>query len=190
MRSVKISQGASKAAAKKKLADGAAPTDPQSEKRPAGPVGSPEIVAKKLEEFGEFVYMEAPPTPPGKQRKNEHNFRVKDGAKYTGQMIDGNVRDGKGVLIWPDGSRYDGYWKDDRANGRGRLIHADGDVYEGEWLNDKAHGYGTYYHADGSRYQGDWMEDKQHGKGKEIWPDSSKYEGEYLNGLKHGQGLF
>lgn len=92
--------------------------------------------------------------------KDVENFLVKDGAKYSGQVVDENVREGKGVLIWPDGSRYDGYWKDDRANGRGRLIHADGDVYEGEWLNDKAHGYGTYYHADGSRYQGDWKEDK------------------------------
>jgi len=42
--------------------------------------------------------------------------------------------------VWKDGSKYEGYWKNDMANGKGRLIHSDGDVYEGEWLNDKAHG--------------------------------------------------
>jgi hypothetical protein len=45
--------------------------------------------------------------------------------------VDINTRDGMGIQIWPDGSKYEGYWKADKANGRGRLIHADGDVYEG-----------------------------------------------------------
>lgn len=40
--------------------------------------------------------------------------------------------------MWADGSRYEGYWKQDKANGRGRLIHADGDVYEGDWKDDKS----------------------------------------------------
>jgi len=40
--------------------------------------------------------------------------------------------------VWADGSRYEGYWKGDKANGRGRLIHADGDVYEGDWKDDKS----------------------------------------------------
>jgi hypothetical protein len=30
-----------------------------------------------------------------------------------------------GVLIWPDGSIYEGWWKNNRANGLGRLIHAE-----------------------------------------------------------------
>jgi len=33
--------------------------------------------------------------------------------------------------MWPDGSRYEGYWSNDKANGQGKLVHADGDVYEG-----------------------------------------------------------
>ena len=50
------------------------------------------------------------------------------------------MRDGYGHQLWPDGSRYEGAWKNDKANGNGKLIHADGDVYEGDWMNDKAHG--------------------------------------------------
>lgn len=65
-----------------------------------------------------------------------------------------NERDGMGVLIWPDGSIYEGYWKNNKANGKGRLIHADKDVYIGDWLNDKAHGNGVYIHSDGAKYEG------------------------------------
>ena len=46
--------------------------------------------------------------------------------------------------MWNDGSKYEGFWKNDMANEKGRLLHADGDVYEGEWLDDKAHGKGHY----------------------------------------------
>lgn len=53
-------------------------------------------------------------------------------ARYTGEWHKTkNVRQGRGVQIWPDGSMYEGYWKDNKAHGRGRLIHSDGDVYDG-----------------------------------------------------------
>ncbi len=69
------------------------------------------------------------------------------------------------MLLWPDGSKYEGYFKNNMAHGRGRLIHANGEVYEGEWLNDKANGYGAHTHLDGATYTGDWLDDLQHGKG-------------------------
>lgn len=66
---------------------------------------------------------------------------LENGARYEGQWnVETNQRDGKGVQIWADGSIYEGYWKNDKANGRGRLIHADKDVYEGDWKDDKADG--------------------------------------------------
>lgn len=70
------------------------------------------------------------------------------------------IRQGKGVQVWSDGSKYEGWWRDNKANGKGRLIHADGDVYEGEWKDDKAHGQGTYSHLDGAQYNGQWKEDR------------------------------
>jgi hypothetical protein len=33
--------------------------------------------------------------------------------------------------VWPDGAKYEGYWKDDVANGRGMFYHIDGDIYDG-----------------------------------------------------------
>ena len=61
-----------------------------------------------------------------------------------------NIREGRGKQIWPDGSLYEGFWRNDKANGKGRLIHSDGDVYEGDWVSDKAEGYGIYTHMDGA----------------------------------------
>jgi len=82
-------------------------------------------------------------------------------ARYEGEWnIASKKREGMGILIWQDGSVYEGYWKDDKANGRGRLIHANKDVYIGEWKDDKAHGYGFYLHADGAKYEGFWRNDK------------------------------
>lgn len=53
-----------------------------------------------------------------------------DHTKYQGQWVVGsNVRTGRGQLCWPDGSVYEGYWKDNKANGKGRLIHVDGSLY-------------------------------------------------------------
>jgi hypothetical protein len=53
-------------------------------------------------------------------------------AIYYGEWsTESNQRHGRGIQIWVDGSRYEGYWKKDKANVRGKLIHADGDIYEG-----------------------------------------------------------
>lgn len=41
---------------------------------------------------------------------------------------------------WSDGSVYEGYWYNDKANGRGKLTHSNGDIYEGNWIDDKANG--------------------------------------------------
>ena len=109
---------------------------------------------------------------------------------YGERDISTNLRHGRGIQIWVDGSKYEGYWKNDKANFKGKLTHADGDIYEGEWLDDKADGLGTYIHTDGARYEGYWKEDKQDGKGKELWPDGACYEGNYKQGKKSGIGIF
>ena len=115
---------------------------------------------------------------------------LENGAVYVGEWNENNEKHGKGMQIWNDCSKYEGFWKYGKANGKGRLIHGDGDVYEGEWKNDKAHGFGVYIHTDGAKYEGMWVEDKQHGEGTENWPDGSVYKGQYLNGKKHGTGQF
>ena len=50
---------------------------------------------------------------------------------FVNRIMNKDIRQGKGRQIWPDGSMYEGWWMDNKANGKGRLIHADGDVYDG-----------------------------------------------------------
>ena len=111
--------------------------------------------------------------------------------KYYGEWdITNNIRHGRGISVWPDGSKYLGYWVKDKANIKGKLIHSDGDIYEGEWIDDMPNGKGLYLHKDGTVYVGEWKNDKRNGFGKEKWMDGAWYEGEYKNGMKHGKGKF
>eukprot|EP00438_Fugacium_kawagutii_P033875 Skav201120 [mRNA] locus=scaffold185:476810:491022:- [translate_table: standard] len=97
--------------------------------------------------------------------------------------------DGYNYKVFPDGSRYEGQWKDGLKHGKGRFIYPDGDVYDGEWQDGKAHGHGTYTSKQ-SKYVGDWQSDLKHGQAVEEWDDTSKYTGTYSHGQKHGKGRF
>ena len=46
------------------------------------------------------------------------------------------MKHGKGKQIWKDGTIYEGFWYEDKANFYGRMIHPDGDIYEGQWKDD------------------------------------------------------
>ena len=101
------------------------------------------------------IYSEKGPFKGTGQSGDNVEFRplciLENGARYEGEWNKATgEREGKGIQVWADGSMYEGYWKNSKANGKGRLIHADGDVYEGEWKDDKANGYGTYVHTDGA----------------------------------------
>lgn len=147
------------------------------------------VVEDIAAQLGDFEY--GVPTNDGVHRERRDTVFFENDSRYDGEWnIATNQRDGMGVQIWADGSKYEGFWRNGKANGRGRLIHADGDVYEGEWKDDKSHGYGVYLHSDGAQYQGEWIEDKQEGYGVEVWPDNAKYEGTYKDGMKEGKGVF
>ncbi len=172
------------------------PEEPRKEgQRPPGreiaqvpDYSNPDTKATELR-LGVFKYNK-PLEPEDEELENRGPYELDNGAIYIGHWSKAGLRHGQGIQLWPDGSKYEGYWKDDMANGRGRLIHADGDVYEGDWRNDKAEGEGTYTHMDGAQYVGQWYDDKQHGYGVETWPDGAKYEGDYSGGKKHGKGKF
>jgi hypothetical protein len=51
-------------------------------------------------------------------------LQYENGIIYKGKWnISEDCKDGQGVQVWPDGSKYEGYWKYNQANGQGRLIH-------------------------------------------------------------------
>lgn len=46
------------------------------------------------------------------------------------------MKNGKGVLEYSDGSKYEGYFKDDMREGKGQLKDVEGGVYVGDFAND------------------------------------------------------
>ena len=103
---------------------------------------------------------------------------------------DSEERCGRGVLIESNGSRYDGYWKEDKKNGKGRLFSAtDGKLYEGDWLDNNYHGYGIETWPDGAKYEGQYEFGKKAGDGHFMWADDSEYVGEFRENNIHGKGI-
>lgn len=127
-----------------------------------------------------------------KVKRKLRSLRVaKDNVRYYGYWnVENNLYDGYGVMLWPDGSRYDGMFKDGKITGTGRFIRSNGDVYQGNLENFKANGYGIYKQAGAIIYKGNWKDDRQHGKGTQLWSDGANYEGEFDNGAISGQGTF
>ena len=95
------------------------------------------LVLEKEEWLGRFIYEDLNDGIPVQEKEET---QISGDTKYTGQWSTAGHRHGRGVMIWEDGAKYEGTWKNDRAEGKGRLIHSDGDVYEGLWQGDKANG--------------------------------------------------
>ena len=57
---------------------------------------------------------------------------LENGEWYSGTWSKlSNLRHGKGKAVFPDGSTYQGTWRNDKPSGTGRLIAADGSYYIG-----------------------------------------------------------
>ncbi|CAF1536169.1 unnamed protein product, partial [Rotaria sordida] len=76
-----------------------------------------------------------------------------------------SIKSFSGIQFWPNNSRY-----------------------EGNFIDDKKHGYGIYFYTDRDRYMGEWHNDEPNGKGLLIWSNGTYYQGEFTNGKKHGYG--
>ena len=111
-----------------------------------------------------------------------------DGTKYEGEFKDDN-RHGQGTIIDSNGNKYEGEWKDNKIHGQGTIIDSKGPKYEGEFFDGKRHGHGTLTYSDGSKYKGEWKDNKIHGQGTTINSIlDTKYEGEFKDGKQHGHG--
>jgi len=66
----------------------------------------------------------------------------------------GNCLDGRGLLMFLDGSRYSGEFKNEMQSGYGGLELEDGSTYSGNFADNLYHGKGTITLADGTTYQG------------------------------------
>ncbi len=111
-----------------------------------------------------------------------------DGKKYEGFFRLGK-RDGKGIMNWPGGEMYDGEWKNDRRDGKGTFTLANGERYEGMFSGDLKNGYGKYRWADNSMYEGYWENDLKNGAGTMTWSNGDTYSGDWRNDEMDGRGV-
>ena len=111
-----------------------------------------------------------------------------------------NKREGFGIMTFNDAgmyqqnSRYEGSWKNDRANGAGFFSYVDGQTYTGNFVNGIMTGQGVMVYPDGRRYEGEFLNNQRNGYGVMVYQDGAKYqegsryEGEWLNDMRHGNG--
>ena len=112
---------------------------------------------------------------------------TKNESLYLGQIANGK-RNGRGKLILPDKSEYEGDFKDNEFDGFG-VFKSKSYKYEGNFLEGKKSGKGKYEDLiKKSIYEGDFLEDKKNGFGIEKYNDGSIYKGEFKDGVKEGKG--
>jgi len=111
-------------------------------------------------------------------------------SEYIGNKSTSGKKNGRGVLQFASGDRYEGEFKASEMHGHGVLRYADGDVYEGDFKDGKSHGQGVFTYADGDVYTGEFVNDKQQGTGIFKYANGDVYEGRFEDGEMHGRGVY
>ncbi|KAF7285010.1 hypothetical protein GWI33_012326 [Rhynchophorus ferrugineus] len=110
-------------------------------------------------------------------------YRFTNGTTYVGSWSNGGKMHGEGHLLFPDGTRYDGYFQNGLFNGLGVLSFVDGSRYEGEFYQGWFHGYGMFWRSDCTRHEGEFRGGKVYGFGVTTYPDNT-------SGFPRNEGFF
>ena len=110
-------------------------------------------------------------------------------AQAEAQKAGQEVKDGYRVVVFSEGGRYEGEWRDGAGNGSGVNIWPNGNRYEGEVRDGERNGFGANIWVSGQRYEGEWRDDERDGLGVQIWADGARYEGEWRDGKRTGRGV-
>ena len=105
---------------------------------------------------------------------------------YLGNVLKGE-REGEGIMLFNNGERFIGHWKNDAQEDKGIFYYKNGDKYDGEWINGKREGKGIFYYHNGDRYEGDWKNDRKDGKGIIYLHNGDRAMGDFSNGCKRGK---
>jgi hypothetical protein len=109
--------------------------------------------------------------------------------QYIGNIIDGK-KEGKGKLIYPDGTYYEGNFKNDLYEGEGIYEWPEeGRKYKGEFHCGNIEGNGETQYNDGSLYKGKYIGGIKQGEGSYTWNNGQTFIGNWLNNELHGKGI-
>lgn len=112
-----------------------------------------------------------------------------DGTRYYGSLSDGLPADGRGVMVFPSGNRYDGEFKAGKRNGCGTYTFANGRRYVGQFQDDSFQGQGLWLLETGDRYVGEFQANRCHGEGTFIFSNGETKRGIWRNGQLEGTDL-
>ncbi len=135
--------------------------------------------------------------------------RQSDGTDVQSGCLSGDCKNGQGVFAYPDGSKYEGHFQDNKFDGRGTFYFANGDKYVGNFKENYPDGIGTRFLKDGSEESGEWKQgefvgaslvqsgkigcldgDCVDGQGTYVYKEgSAKYVGHFQNSVPHGYGV-
>ncbi|MCF8056407.1 MAG: hypothetical protein K9K37_07190 [Desulfocapsa sp.] len=93
----------------------------------------------------------------------------------------GNCINGRGVILFEDGSRYSGGFKDEMRTGYGGLEMEDGSTYSSDFINNLFDGKGTLVLADKTEYSGWFLAGKMQGTINVRFPTNHKFVGLFEN---------
>ena len=94
------------------------------------------------------------------------------------ECVSGDCVNGFGTYLMSNGSLCSGYWKNDNRNGKVIIIYPDGRVFRGLYINDVINGIGTFIQKDGSIYKGNWRNNKRSGYGT-LYKNDGTIESKY-----------
>ena len=94
-----------------------------------------------------------------------------------------------GTVLYSNGDKYTGAFKEGTRSGKGRYTYSNGNKYIGQWTNGKKNGKGVFIYFNGSKYIGDFVNGKLTGKGTLTNYLGDKYVGEVKDGKRHGKGV-
>jgi hypothetical protein len=113
------------------------------------------------------------------------------GSQYKGQW-NNDVKEGFGIQVNPDNTKYEGEWMSNRPHGRGTLWLKKGKSYQrqyvGDWANGKMEGQGIFYYENGEIYRGGWINGKKAGNGRQEYVNGDVYIGDWNNDAQNGFG--
>ena len=112
---------------------------------------------------------------------------IENNSFYQGEVNLKTQKNGNGILLKSNGSKYEGSFRLNFFTGWGRFIDEEGTIYEGYFINNKLTGKGLKKSLNGNIYIGDFIGNKKDGFGREE-TNEHIYEGDFKYDKKNGNG--
>ena len=113
----------------------------------------------------------------------KNNITYEGTLKYG--ILDSPDQENPTILIFPDGTKYEGTVKNNRITGEGTYTFKNGDTYKGKVTNGLRDGFGVFKSSN-IYYEGEWKNGLKHGKGK-IIQGNMELDGEWEKGIISGK---